>query len=97
MFPAKNKDGWTNDTTLMKDVSFFYTMRLLLREGCKDCPPFRDTVWQHVAAAVPNFTISFGLSCLLYTSANFGVITHGYKTITYVIRLLGATRGGTVA
>jgi len=56
MFPAKNKEGWTNDTALMKEVSFFYTMRLLLREGCTDCPPFRATVWQHVTAAVPNFT-----------------------------------------
>jgi hypothetical protein len=96
MFPAKNKDGWTNDTALMKDVSFSYTMRLLLREGCKDCPPFGDTVWQHVATAVQNFTTSFGLSYLLYISANFSAITHGCKTITYVIRLLDATRGGTV-
>jgi hypothetical protein len=60
MFPAKNKEGWTNDTTLMKDVSLFNTIRLLLREGCKYCPPFRATVWQHVTVAVPNFTISFG-------------------------------------
>jgi hypothetical protein len=49
MFPAKNKDGWTKDTTLMKKVSFFYTF---LREGCKDCPPLCATVWQHVTVAV---------------------------------------------
>ena len=52
MFPAKSKDGWTNDTALMKDVSFFYTMRVLLCEGCKNCPPFRATVWQQETLAM---------------------------------------------
>jgi hypothetical protein len=52
MFPAKNQDGWTNETALMKDVSFLYIMRLLLREGCRDCAPLRATVCQHVTLAM---------------------------------------------
>jgi hypothetical protein len=32
MFPAINKEGWTSDSTLMKEVSYFYATQPLLHD-----------------------------------------------------------------